>query len=76
MFTEGLLRIEGKLYNMKQNKKPSILYWGNELINFSIFLEKIGFLKFVVKCLKNEINIQIDVISSQYSVVMCYVLLC
>ena len=61
---------------MQQNKKPSILYWGNELINFSIFSKKIGFLKFVVKCLKNEINIQIDVISSQYSVVMRYVLLC
>ena len=61
---------------MQQNKKPSILYWGNELINFSIFFQKIGFLKFVVKYFINEINIQIDVISSQYSVVVRYVLLC
>ena len=61
---------------MQQNNKPSILYWGNELINFSIFFQKIGFLKFVVKYFKNEINIQIDVISSQYSVVVRYVLLC
>lgn len=61
---------------MQQNKKPSILYWGDELINFSIFFQKIGFLKFVVKYFKNEINIQIDVISSQYSVVVRYVLLC
>ena len=61
---------------MQQNKKPSILYWGNELINFSIFFQKLGFLKFVVKYFKNEINIQIDVISSQYSVVVRYVLLC
>ncbi len=66
----------GKLYNMKQNKKPPILYWGKKLINFTIFFQKIGFLKFVVKYFKTEINIRIDVIYSQYGIVMRYVLLC
>ena len=41
---------------MHENNKPSILYWGNKLINLSIFCEKIEFLKPAVKSLKNEIN--------------------
>ena len=60
---------------MQQNKKPSMPYWGKKVINFSIFFRKLGFLKFVVKWFKNEINIKIDV-NSQYGVVMRYVLLC
>lgn len=60
---------------MKQNNKPSILYWGKELINLSIFCEKIEFLKSDVKCLKNEINSIFNVFSSQYSVVMLHVFL-
>ena len=39
---------------MKQNKKPSILYWGKELINLSIFSEKIDPKKPVVKHLKKK----------------------
>ena len=60
---------------MQQNKKPSMPYWGKKVINFSIFFRKLGFLKFVEKKNKNEINIKIDV-NSQYGVVMRYVLLC
>ena len=41
---------------MHENNKPPILYWGNKLINLSIFCEKIEFLKPAVKSLKNEIN--------------------
>ena len=55
---------------MKQNNKPSILYWGNKLINLSIFCEKIEFLKPDEKCLKNEINSIFNVFSSPYGVVM------
>ena len=60
---------------MQTNKKPSILYWGNELINFSILFQKIEFMKLVVKSLKTRKNIDLNVISFQYSVVMLYVLL-
>lgn len=59
---------------MQRNKKPSILYWGKELINFSIFFQKIEFMKLVVKSLKIRKNINFNVISFQYSVVMLYVL--
>ena len=59
---------------MQQNNKLSILYWEKELINFSIFFQKIEFMKLVVKSFKNEININFNVISSQYSVVMLHVL--
>ena len=59
---------------MQQNNKPSILYWGKELINFSIFFQKIEFMKLVVKSFKNEININFSVIYHQYSVVMLDVL--
>jgi hypothetical protein len=47
-----LLRIEGILYIMRENNKPSILYWEKKLINFSIFFQKIEFMKLVVKSLK------------------------
>ena len=53
-----------QLYIMRKNNKPSILYWGNKLINLSIFCEKIEFLKVAVKCLKNEINSIFNVFSS------------
>ena len=66
--------IEGILYIMRENNKPSILYWGKELINFSIFFQKIEFVKLVVKSLKIRKNINFNVISSQYSVVMLHVL--
>ena len=59
---------------MQQNNKPSILYWGKELINFSIFFQKIEFMKLVVKSFKNEISINFNVICHQYSVVMLDVL--
>ena len=59
---------------MQKNNKPSILYWGKELINFSIFFQKIEFMKLVVKSLKMMKNINFNVISSQYGVVMLYVL--
>ncbi len=59
---------------MRENNKPSILYWGKELINFSIFFQKIEFVKLVVKSLKIRKNINFNVISSQYSVVMLHVL--
>ena len=59
---------------MQRNKKPSILYWGKELINFSIFFQKIEFMKLVVKSLKMMKNINFNVISFQYGVVMLYVL--
>ncbi len=59
---------------MQQNNKPSILYWGKKLINFSIFFQKIEFMKLVVKSLKNRKNINFNVISFQYGVVMLYVL--
>ena len=55
---------------MQQNNKPSILYWGKELINFSIFFQKIEFIKLAVESFKNEININFNVIYHQYSVVM------
>ena len=50
----------------------------SKILNFIglIFFQKIGFLKFVVKYFKTEINIRIDVIYSQYGIVMRYVLLC
>ena len=60
---------------MNTNKKPSILYWGKELINFSILFQKIEFMKLVVKSLKTRKNIDLNVISFQYGVVMLYVLL-
>jgi len=60
---------------MQTNKKPSILYWGKELINFSILFQKIEFMKLVVKSLKTRKNIDLNVISFQYGVVMLYVLL-
>ena len=60
---------------MQKNNKPSVLYWGKKLINFSIFIQKIEFKKLVVKSLKNRKYIDFNVISSQYSVVMHYVLL-
>lgn len=66
--------IEGILYIMQKNNKPSVLYWGKKLINFSIFIQKIEFKKLVVKSLKNRKNIDFNVISSQYGVVMLYVL--
>ena len=59
---------------MQKNNKPSILYWGKELINFSIFFQKIEFMKLVVKSLKTRKNIDLNVISFQYGVVMLYVL--
>ena len=59
---------------MRENNKPSILYWGKKLINFSIFFQKIEFMKLVVKSLKIRKNIDFNVISSKYSVVMLYVL--
>ena len=59
---------------MRENNKPSILYWGKELINFSIFFQEIEFVKLVVKSLKIRKNINFNVISSQYSVVMLHVL--
>ena len=59
---------------MQKNNKPSILYWGKELINFSIFFQKIEFMKLVVKSLKMMKNINFNVISFQYGVVMLYVL--
>ena len=40
-----------------------------------IFIQKIEFKKLVVKSLKNRKNIDFNVISSQYGVVMLYVLL-
>ncbi len=60
---------------MQTNKKPSILCWGKKLINFSIFFRKIEFMKLVVKSLKTRKNIDLNVISFQYGVVMPYVLL-
>lgn len=57
---KDLLKIEGKLYNIQTNKKPSRLYWGNKLINFSIFFKKIDFMKLVVKSLKNMKNINFN----------------
>ena len=60
---------------MQTNKKPSILYWVKELINFSILFQKIEFMKLVVKSLKTRKNIDLNVISFQYGVVMLYVLL-
>ena len=60
---------------MNTNKKPSILYWRKELINFSILFQKIEFMKLVVKSLKTRKNIDLNVISFQYGVVMLYVLL-
>ena len=59
---------------MRENNKPSILYWEKKLINFSIFFQKIEFMKLVVKSLKIRKNIDFNVISSQYGVVMLYVL--
>lgn len=59
---------------MRENNKPSILYWGKKLINFSIFFQKIEFLKPVVKSVKIRKNINFNVISSQYSVVVPHVL--
>ena len=59
---------------MQQNNKPSILYWGRELINLSIFFQKIEFMKLAVESFKNEISINFNVIYHQYSVVMPYVL--
>ena len=61
---------------MQTNKKPSMLYCGKKLINFSIFFQKIEFMKLVVKSLKNRKNIDFNVISFQYGVVMIYVLSC
>ena len=60
---------------MNTNKKPSVLYWGKELINLSIFFQKIDFMKLVVNSLKNMKNINYDVIFFKYNVVMLYVLL-
>ena len=69
-FRKVLLSIEGILYIMKPNNKPSILYWGKNLINFSIFCKKVESMKKTVKHLKKEINKYFNVISSQYGVVM------
>lgn len=41
---------------MKQKQKPSLLFWGNTLINFSIFSEKIEICKSAEKLLKIKIN--------------------
>ena len=59
---------------MRENNKPSILYWGKKLINFSIFFQKIEFVKLVVKSLKNRKNIDFNIIFLQYGVVMLYIL--
>lgn len=55
---------------MNSNNKPSILYWGKNLINFSIFCKKVESMQKTVKPLKKEINKYFNVISSQYGVVM------
>lgn len=55
---------------MKKNNKPSILYWGKELINFSIFSEKNRLKETSSKTFKKETNTNKRVISSKYGVVM------
>ena len=41
---------------MNQKHKPSLLFWGNSLINLSIFSEKIEICKTVEDLLKIKIN--------------------
>ena len=48
--------VEGIFYNMNQKNKPSLLYWGKKLINFTIFVEKIVYLKTVIKLFYLEIR--------------------
>lgn len=55
---------------MNQNKKPSILYWGKNLINFSIFSKKNSLEENRSKTFKKEINTKNCVYLAQYSVVM------
>lgn len=55
---------------MKPNKKPSILYWGKKLINFSIFPEKNRLKETSSKTFKKETNTNNPVVSSRYGVVM------
>ncbi len=41
---------------MKQKHKSSLLFWGNSLINFSIFSEKVENMKSDVELFKIQIN--------------------
>lgn len=47
---------------------------GKKLINFSILIQIIEFIKFAVKSFENEINIVINVIYPPYGIVILYIL--